>query len=112
MILIDSVYVHNSGGKTLLEVLINSIDRVDLINYWFLFDSRFDGNNIKSIKAGRITILKASELLRRKFYKKNRDKFRSVFCFSSPLLRRIICWFLSISFSIVKVLFIIAPLNK
>lgn len=83
MILIDSVYVHNAGGKTLLEVLINSIDRVDLINYWFLFDSRFDGNNIKPINAGRITILKASELQRRKFYKKNRDNFKSVLCFSN-----------------------------
>ena len=83
MILIDSVYVHSSGGKTLLEALINSINRDNLINYWFLFDSRFDGNNIKSIKAGRITILKASELRRRKFYKKNRDNFKSVFCFSN-----------------------------
>jgi len=83
LILIDSVYVHSSGGKTLLETLINSINRDDLINYWFLFDSRFDENYIKSIKAGRITILKSSELKRRKFYKKNRDKFKSVFCFSN-----------------------------
>ena len=83
MILIDSVYVHNSGGKTLLQALINSIDRDDLRNYWFVFDSRFDNNYIKSINAGRITILKASELQRRKFYKKNRDNFKSILCFSN-----------------------------
>jgi glycosyltransferase involved in cell wall biosynthesis len=83
MILIDSVYIHSSGGKTLLETLINSINRDDLINYWFLFDSRFDENYIKSLKAGRTTILNASEFQRRKFYKKNQDKFKSVFCFSN-----------------------------
>jgi len=71
LILIDSVYVHSSGGKTLLEALISFIDHDDLSNYWIVFDSRFDKKYIKSINAGRITILKASELQRRKFYKKN-----------------------------------------
>lgn len=83
MILIDSVYAHTSGGKVLLTVLINSIPRSDLSNYWIVFDSRFDKNYIKSINAGRITILEASESQRRKFYGKNQDRFKSIFCFGN-----------------------------
>ena len=98
MILIDSVYAHTSGGKVLLTVLINSIPRSDLNNFWFVFDSRFDKNYIKSINAGRITILKASELQRTKFYKKNRENFKSVFCFSNvpppiSITQRVVIYF-------------------
>ena len=39
MILIDSIYIHNSGGKVLLEILINWIRVNKKDSFFFLFDS-------------------------------------------------------------------------
>ena len=83
MVLIDAIYVHNSGGKSLLELLIESINKFNSNNFWFLLDGRLDEQFIALIASKRKTIINASELERRKFYKKNRGRFKSIFCFSN-----------------------------
>ena len=83
MILIDSLYIHNSGGKTLLKVLIDTIVKSTKNNYWFLFDRRIDKNLLDSIDRHKITFLDASLYQRGKFYKRHHHSFNAVFCFGN-----------------------------
>ena len=83
MILIDSLYIHNSGGKTLLKVLIDTIVKSTKNNYWFLFDRRIDKNLLDSIDRHKITFLDASLYQRGKFYKHHHHSFNAVFCFGN-----------------------------
>ena len=42
-ILIDSVYIHNGGGKEILDLIINYICENDLgRNFFFLIDKRYN----------------------------------------------------------------------
>lgn len=83
MILIDSLYIHNSGGKTLLKVLIDTIVKSTKNNYWFLFDRRIDKNLLDSIDRHKITFLDASLYQRGKFYRRHHHSFNAVFCFGN-----------------------------
>ena len=41
-ILLDSVYIHNGGGKVLLDMICEKIsENGDIDNYFFLFDKRY-----------------------------------------------------------------------
>lgn len=84
MILIDAVYINTSGGKILLEYIIESIflgDSKDI--YYFLIDSRLESNKMPLIPEGRLSIINASELVRRSFYQKELSRFDSIFCFGN-----------------------------
>ncbi len=78
MILIDSLYINNSGGLRLLEYLVSSLQE-HKIDFYLLADSRCLGkfDHCKYVK-----YMKPSLLRRRKFYKKNRD-YSSVLCFGN-----------------------------
>ena len=48
MILLDAVYIHNYGGKSILDLLIRYIIDKNLItSFYFLLDSRYK-NSFKS----------------------------------------------------------------
>jgi hypothetical protein len=81
MILIDSVYINNSGGKTLLEYFIQKI--LDTENYIFLFDIRLPLESSSSVKNKIYT--NPSERSRIRAYKEvfNLYQIDSIFCFSN-----------------------------
>lgn len=83
MVLIDAIYIHNSGGKSLLKFLIDSITKFNPNNFWYLLDNRLDNELIGTIAAREKTSIYASEFSRKKFYKENQDKFKSIFCFGN-----------------------------
>jgi glycosyltransferase involved in cell wall biosynthesis len=87
MILIDAIYINNSGGKILLDYLIE-IFREEKFNVHFLLDERII-NCHPEINNNEITYLRADLILRHKFYKVNKNKFSKVLCFGNlpPSLR-------------------------
>ena len=80
-ILFDSVYVHNGGGKEILDLVINYICEHELESYFlFLLDRRY---SVPSHIEKKLEFLKisSSEKGRKNFYKKN--FFQFYFCFSN-----------------------------
>src|SRR5690606_34234851 len=87
MILIDGVYINNSGGLILLDYLINIADEKKL-NIFYLLDSRTK-DYFNNIDQKRISFIKNSHSERLRFYSNNKDKFHSILCFGNvpPPLR-------------------------
>lgn len=87
MILIDALYINNSGGKVLLDYLILRLDNTTIDTH-FLLDERIIGNHPK-IKSDKVTYLKGSFFKRHLFYLKNRHQFSKILCFGNlpPNLR-------------------------
>jgi glycosyltransferase involved in cell wall biosynthesis len=81
MLLIDAIYINNSGGKILLDYLIEEFEKRQLAVY-YLLDERVRNNHPEIIK-NKITYLEASLLNRHKFYKKNIANFSKVLCFGN-----------------------------
>lgn len=81
MILLDSLYINDSGGKVLLDYLVEKIERAQ-INCYYLFDDRCK-DDYGFIPNQRKQYMKASLLKRHLFYNKNKDKFSKVLCFGN-----------------------------
>ena len=81
MILIDSIYINNSGGKILLDFLVDEIEKRNL-NAFYLFDQRISGS-FSSVPKERKIYLKATFINRLKFYLKNRSSFEKILCFGN-----------------------------
>lgn len=83
-ILIDAIYINQSGGKILLEYFIkNLINEQRLSMFFFLLDERLDSAIIDEIGIHQKIFLEASEVNRTKFYKTQSNKFSKVFCFAN-----------------------------
>ncbi|MDO7432493.1 glycosyltransferase [Acinetobacter baumannii] len=87
MILIDAIYINNSGGLVLLRYLIEVIQQKNL-EVFYLLDNRTEdcfGNICKN----KVKFIKNSHFERMKFYSNNKDKFDSILCFGNvpPPLR-------------------------
>jgi glycosyltransferase involved in cell wall biosynthesis len=83
MILFDSIYIHQGGGKTILNILISNILKNNLDDYFFIIDVRYSDDILKKIPKEKFSILSSSELSRRSFYRKNHKKFNTFFCLSN-----------------------------
>jgi glycosyltransferase involved in cell wall biosynthesis len=81
MVLIDSVYINNSGGKVLLDYLVSELERRDICPF-YLFDSRCN-KDYAEIPENRKFFMKASLRQRHEFYKKNKKKFHKIVCFGN-----------------------------
>ena len=81
MILLDSLYINNSGGKVLLDYLVQELEKTDL-DVFYLFDTRCK-NDYKFIPPERKIYLKASIFNRYQFYKQKKKRFSKVFCFGN-----------------------------
>jgi glycosyltransferase involved in cell wall biosynthesis len=81
MILLDSIYINNSGGFVLLEYLIRQSEKSGL-HFFYLFDKRCEGkfNNIPSYK---VHYCDPSIFARAKFYHKYLNAFDKIFCFGN-----------------------------
>lgn len=82
MILIDTLYINDSGGKVLLDYLITELEATSK-KVFYLLDQRVKGK-IPNIKPeNKVIFLKASLLARHRFYLKNKENFASIFCFGN-----------------------------
>lgn len=81
MLLIDSLYINNSGGKILLDFLVDQLERLEMKPF-YLFDDR-NINDFQEIPAERKIYLKASLWERHRFYRQNQHRFSKVFCFGN-----------------------------
>lgn len=81
MILIDAIYINNSGGKVLLDFLIECLEKTK-IEIHYLFDDRIK-NNHPAILINQVTYLKSSLFKRHTFYKKNESRFSKILCFGN-----------------------------
>ncbi len=80
-ILIDSIYINNSGGKVLLDYLINSIiENGSIGEFYFLLDPRGEYDYLDKIE---YEIGRSSEKFREEFYHENKQRFRKVLCFGN-----------------------------
>jgi glycosyltransferase involved in cell wall biosynthesis len=82
MLLIDALYINNSGGKILLGFLIAELEKRDL-EILYLLDGRIVGNH-PAIKASNKVIYSEGSLVKRHlFYKKYSTSIDKVFCFGN-----------------------------
>jgi len=82
MILIDALYINDSGGKILLDSLIKELENTDKKVY-YLLDERLAHINFDIKDSNTVTFLKAGLKNRNVFYKKNKDTFSTVLCFAN-----------------------------
>ena len=84
MILIDAVYINKSGGKVLLEYLIDYIIKNNKQKrYFFLLDERIQIDFMFIPSTIEFSFIKAGESNRKVFYKEKLFLFHSVFCFAN-----------------------------
>ncbi len=79
MILIDSLYINNSGGLRLLIYLIDELQKAN-VSFYLLADTRCLG---KFDQCKHVRYMNASLRERKKFYKIKRHSFSSVLCFGN-----------------------------
>ena len=86
-VLIDSVYINNSGGKALLDYLVDKIEQKK-VEAFYLFDDRCR-ESFANIPDQRKTFIKNSMISRYRFYVQNRKRFDKILCFANipPLLK-------------------------
>lgn len=79
MLLIDTIYINEGGGKVLLDYLIKKLENTE-IECFYLFDSRVK-NNLPNIKStNKVKYLNPSLWKRLLFYRKHKTLFSKVFC--------------------------------
>ncbi len=81
MILLDSLYINNSGGKILLDYLVETLE-TNNIPVFYLFDERCRGD-FSIVPNRRKVFMKATLMNRHFFYKRKKKKFSQVFCFGN-----------------------------
>jgi glycosyltransferase involved in cell wall biosynthesis len=82
MLLIDAIYINNSGGKILLDFLIESLEKTDF-KVCYLLDERIVDNHPIIKTTNKIIYLKAGLFSRHLFYIANSRKFSKVLCFGN-----------------------------
>lgn len=81
MVLLDSIYINNSGGKVLLDILIKNLFESGE-DVFYLLDSRCLGS-YSFLPENNVLYLKATMLNRYKFYKENKSRFTKILCFGN-----------------------------
>lgn len=77
MILIDAVFIHTGGGKSLLDYLVSEINKTEA-DVFYLLDQRYQPQ--ESIRSLNNVEFIDGFFNRCKFYSRNRSKFNTVFC--------------------------------
>lgn len=82
MILVDAIYINNSGGKILLDYLIINLEKSNT-KILYLLDTRVI-NKIPSIKnSNDVIFLKNNLFNRHNFYYHNKISFNKILCFGN-----------------------------
>jgi len=82
MILIDALYINNSGGKILLDYFTSELLKKNTDNFYFVFDNRIK-EEYKYLPFKNKVFLKPSLIYRHIFYLKNKNQFSKVFTFAN-----------------------------
>ena len=81
MILVDALYINKGGGAVLLQYLIEEILKHPAADkFFFLLDGRFAKPDALR---ERFDVIPASQMKRRKFYRRKRAEIERVFCFAN-----------------------------
>lgn len=81
MLLLDSLYINNSGGKILLDYIVSELEASGM-DVFYLFDARCQAD-YTDIPNERKLYMEASLVNRHRFYLKHRKRFAKVFCFGN-----------------------------
>lgn len=86
VLLIDAIYINNSGGLVLLRYLINEVLNRKL-KVHFLLDERIRGYNL--VSGDQVTYLIGAEKNRNDYYKREGNRYSHVLCFGNipPTIR-------------------------
>lgn len=82
MILIDALHINSSGGKILLDYLIDNLEKTNL-PIFYLLDKRVEGNTPTIKKQNEVVYMHASLSSRKQFYKSHKDSFTKILCFGN-----------------------------
>ena len=82
MILIDAVYINSFGGKTILELFVTKILKLN-IECYFLLDNRLKSKLAGNIKTNNLTLIDATHSDRKNFYLQNINRFSSILCLAN-----------------------------
>jgi glycosyltransferase involved in cell wall biosynthesis len=82
MILIDAVYIHESGGKALLEYLVAVLQKKNK-PFFLLLDARLKSDFINVLEEENYKQIEALENNRKLFYSSLDNKIKSILCFSN-----------------------------
>jgi glycosyltransferase involved in cell wall biosynthesis len=82
MLLIDAIYIHKSGGKSLLVYFLSELQKQEKA-FTVLLDSRIDSVIAQSLPANNYLFVRASELNRKKIYQSLPTKYKAIFCFAN-----------------------------
>lgn len=82
MLLIDAVYIHESGGRTLLHYFIKELVK-RYQSFKILFDDRIDSDIYRELLPRQYLLCKSSEKYRLKFYKEITGEITTIFCFAN-----------------------------
>lgn len=78
MLLVDAIFIHNGGGKVLLDYLIKELEKTNY-KIFYLFDARLKKYIFDIKPNNKFIFLEASLFKRHEFYKKNKTAFSKVF---------------------------------
>ena len=83
MLLIDAVYIHESGGKELLRYLIDSLGKAGK-KFFLLLDERLDKSFTDKLNRDNWRAIPPAEKSRKLFYQQDvATRFNSVLCFAN-----------------------------
>lgn len=82
MVLIDALYINNGGGKTMLDYLMSKLEE-QKIDCFYLLDHRIESDCCAIKSSNKVVFMKASLWSRYIFYKKNKNKFKTIFCLAN-----------------------------
>jgi hypothetical protein len=82
MLFIDAVYIHESGGKALLEYFIEKLieQRKD---FFILFDKRLTSSFLNQLSPNQYQLVTASEDNRKQVYQSISNRPTTIFCFAN-----------------------------
>ncbi|MFK8302435.1 glycosyltransferase [Capnocytophaga stomatis] len=78
MLLVDAIYIHNGGGKVLLDYLIDCLENTNLKVY-YLLDDRIINKKYIIKRDNHMKFMSPSFLKRYRFYKNNKSSFSKIF---------------------------------
>ena len=81
MLLLDTLYINNSGGLVLLNYLVDEIRNAG-ISCYFLIDRR-NGTDYEFCEDEPFKLIEPTNSARKKFYKLNQKRFNKVLCFGN-----------------------------
>lgn len=82
MVLLDALYINDSGGKILLDYLITELEKKKL-KILYLLDVRIKDNHPRIKASNKVHYIEGNLLKRHLFYKKHSISIGKVFCFGN-----------------------------